>query len=105
MKERVQALLVQMQHDPYGALPRALEEQSINVITARNCAEAALALWAENPPHLVFTDVHLSDGCWSDVLDLATKACAPVNLIVLAPFVDVGFYVETIERGAFDFIV
>jgi FixJ family two-component response regulator len=28
-----------------------------------------------------------------------------VNVIVVAPFVDIGFYVKAIERGAFDFIV
>jgi FixJ family two-component response regulator len=28
-----------------------------------------------------------------------------VNVIVVAPFVDISFYVRAIERGAFDFIV
>jgi FixJ family two-component response regulator len=39
------------------------------------------------------------------VLTLAAKASAPVNVIVVAPFADVNFYVQAIERGAFDFIV
>jgi DNA-binding NtrC family response regulator len=105
MKERIQALLVQTGYDPCGALPRALGRQSIEVLNAATCAEAARALRSDHPPHLVFTEVHLADGNWADVLELAAKASASVNLIVLAPFVDVGFYVETIERGAFDFIV
>ena len=105
MEKIIKALLVQVRHDPRDALRLALEEQSIDVSLARNCAEAALALWSDSPPHLVFTDVELGDGNWADVLTLAGKASAPVNVIVVAPFADVGFYVETIERGAFDFIV
>jgi FixJ family two-component response regulator len=54
---------------------------------------------------LVFTEIQLADGNWADVLTLAAKAAAPVNVIVLAPFADVSFYVQVIERGAFDFIV
>ena len=105
MKERVKALLVQARHDPMDSLRLALEEQSIDILLARNCAEAALALWSDPPPHLVFTGVKLTDGTWADILTLSRKASEPVNVIVVAPFVDVGFYVETIERGAFDFIV
>lgn len=105
MRERIKSLLVQARHDPVDALVRALEEQSIEIVTAGNCAQAARVLGSDGPPHLVFTEVELVDGGWADVLNLAANACVPVNVIVLAPFVDVGFYVETIERGAFDFIV
>ena len=105
MKENVNALLVQARQNPLDALRLALEEQAINIRTARNCGEAAMVLWSEDPPHLVFTDVQLADGNWADVLALATKAPAPVNVIVVAPFADVNFYIQVIERGAFDFIV
>jgi DNA-binding NtrC family response regulator len=105
MKGNIKALLVQARHDPYDALRLALEKQSIDILTAGNCAEAALALWSNRPPHMVFTEVQLADGSWADVLTLASKASEPVNVIVVAPFVDIGFYVQAIERGAFDFIV
>jgi len=105
MKDNIRALLVQARHDPLDALRLALEKQSINIVTAGNCAEAALVLWSSCPPHMVFTEVQLADGSWADVLTLASKASAPVNVIVVAPFVDIGFYVQAIERGAFDFIV
>lgn len=105
MKESIRALLVRARHDPLDALRLALEEQSIDIFIAKNCAEAALALWSDSPPHLVFTEIQLIDGNWADVLTLAAKASAPVNVIVVSPFADVGFYVQTIERGAFDFIV
>jgi len=105
MKESIRALLVRARHDPLDALRLALEEQSIGIFTAKNCAEAALALWSDCPPHLVFTETRLADGNWADVLTLATKASAPVNVIVVAPFADMSLYLQAIERGAFDFIV
>ena len=105
MVENIKALLVKARPDPLDPLRLALEEQAIDIFTARNCAEAAMALWADAPPHLVFTEIQLGDGNWADVLTLAGKAAAAVNVIVVAPFADVGFYVNVIERGAFDFIV
>ena len=105
MKECIKALLVQAKQDPLNALRLALEEQAIDIHTARNCGDAAMAMWCDSPPHLVFTEVQLADGNWADVLALAAKASAPVNVIVVAPFADVSFYVQAIERGAFDFIV
>jgi DNA-binding NtrC family response regulator len=105
MEEKIKALLVQVRPGPFDALRLALEEQAVEIRTARNCGEAALDLWSDRPPHLVFTDVQLADGNWADVLTLASKASAPVNVIVVAPLVDVSFYVRAIERGAFDFVV
>jgi DNA-binding NtrC family response regulator len=105
MTKNLKVLLVQARPDPSDELRLALEEQLMEIRTARNCGEAALALWSDHPPHLVFTDVQLSDGNWADILTLAGRACAPVNVMVVAPQVDVNFYVQAIERGAFDFIV
>jgi len=105
MKENIRALLVQTRHSPIDPLRMALEEQSIEIFTARTCAEAALALLSNYPPHLVFTEIQLTDGSWASVLTLAGKACAPVNVIVVAATVDIGFYLHAIESGAFDFIV
>jgi len=105
VKEKVRALVIKARHDPLDILRMALEEQSIDIYCARNCAEAALAMLSNSPPHLVFTDIHLSDGDWEDVLTLAGKSSEPINVIVVAPYVDIGFYVQVIERGAFDFIV
>jgi DNA-binding NtrC family response regulator len=105
MMEKIKALLVQARQDPLNAVRLALEEQAIDIHTARSCGEAALAMWSDRPPHLVFTDVQLTDGNWADILALSAKASEPVNVIVVAPFADMNFYVQAIERGAFDFIV
>ena len=101
----VRALVVGEQRESLNALQRRLEKLAIEVLTAGSYAETAPALWSDSPPHIVFTESRLADGDWADVLALAEKASLPVNVIVLAPFVDVGFYLQTIERGAFDFVV
>jgi FixJ family two-component response regulator len=53
----------------------------------------------------VSTEAQLTDGNWADVLTLAAKASEPVNVIVVAPHVDLILYIQAVERGAFDFIV
>jgi len=104
-KENIEALLVQTWPDPSDPLRLALEGQLIEVCTAHNCFEAALSLCSPCPPHLVFTETQLPDGDWEDVLSFAARANAPVNVIVVSPHVDVALYIQTMERGAFDFIV
>lgn len=105
MTENIKALLVQARPDPLDTLRLALEEQALEIRTARNCGEAALALWSDRPPHLVFTEAQLSDGNWANVLTLAARASEPVNVIVVSPHVDMVLYIRAVERGAFDFIV
>jgi len=105
MKETIRALLVLARDDSSEALRMGLEEQLIETCSAMNCMEAALSLCSPCPPHLVFTDVQLSDGAWDDVLSLAAEASAPVNVIVVSPHVDVSLYIRAMESGAFDFIV
>jgi DNA-binding NtrC family response regulator len=105
MPEKINALLVQTRPYPLDTLRLALEEHAIDIRTARNCGEAALALWSDRPPHLVFTEARLSDGNWANILTLAAKACAPVNVIVVAPERDLKCYIHAVVRGAFGFIV
>ena len=105
MKEQITALLLHKLGDSLGPLKLALEGQAMEVCWMRNCQEASTLLLGANPPHLVFTEIDLSDGTWADVVKLAVKAQKAVNVIVVARLADVRFYLETIVSGAFDFIV
>lgn len=104
MVEMISALLVYDREDPFDALKPILKSQGIATQVARSCGEALFALWGKQPPYLVLTDVQLADGNWSDVISLAARCRTPVNVIVVSRQVDVKFYVEAIERGAFDFM-
>ena len=58
-----------------------------------------------DPPHLIFMEGLLPDGTWADVVKLALGVLKPVKVIVVSRLIDVKLYVETMTRGAFDFIV
>jgi DNA-binding NtrC family response regulator len=105
MQERIKALLVHDRPEPMGFVRRALECQFIETQSVRTCGEAHQTLWERQPPHLVLAGARLPDGSWEDVVLLAAKAPEPVNVIVVSEVVDIAFYLDAIQRGAFDFIV
>lgn len=104
MKSKVKALLVHHREHPWQALKLALDSQLVETRSVPTCGEALGYLWSDDAPHLVFTDTQLPDGNWSDVITLARKAPMRTNVIVVSAQVDVPFYLEAIDRGAFDFV-
>jgi FixJ family two-component response regulator len=54
---------------------------------------------------LVFTEAKLPDGTWADVVKQALGARKPVKVIVVSRLADVSLYMDTMDGGAFDFIV
>jgi DNA-binding NtrC family response regulator len=104
VKEEISALLLHNRPDPLCALKTALRRLSVRTREAKSCQEAVQVLQGPNPPQLLFTDDQVADGAWPDAIRLAMEASRPVNVIVVSRLVDVRFYIEAIERGAFDFI-
>ena len=104
MTEKITALLVHQNSETLATLKGALERQGMRILQAESRAVAKRMLGGLNPAPLVFTDTHLPDGTWADILAVAENAKRPVNVIVVARLVDTRFYVEAIETGAFDFI-
>lgn len=105
LSEEISTLLLHDLGDSLDRLKLGLEGQSVKVRCARSCQEALPPLTGPNPPHLVFTQPKLPDGTWADIVSLAIKASKPVNVIVVGRLANVGLYLQTITRGAFDFIV
>ena len=105
MQEKITALLVHDRPEPMGSIRRALEYQRIETQSVKTCREVHQALWGHRPPHVVLADPRLLDGSWEDVLLLAAEGPTPVNVIVVSEVVDIALYLESIQRGAFDFIV
>ena len=105
MMPEISAILL---HDAAGPLPelkRALESQSVKTRMVATCREVTRLLGSSDAPLLIFTDRQLPDGTWSDVVRLACQAPTPASVIVVSRLVDVSLYLDTLERGAFDFIV
>ncbi len=105
MGDKISALLVSEDQHLLESLKQVLENLSVQTQSVRTGGEATLALWGKQPPHLVFTDLNLPDCSWSDLIAVARKSPLPVNVIVVAPQVDVKFYLDVIENGGFDFMV
>ena len=105
MQEIITALLVHDRPEPMGYIRRALESQKINTQSVRTCGEAHDRLWGRQPPHLVLVDPRLPDGSWEDIVISAAAAPSHANVIVVSDVVDMPLYLESVQRGAFDFIV
>jgi ActR/RegA family two-component response regulator len=104
-KEVVTAILLHKAGEAMALLKLALESQSIQVRWMTTVQEALPLLQAASPPHLVFTQAKLPDGTWTDIVKQARGARKPAKVIVVSRLADVRLYVDTIEGGAFDFIV
>jgi DNA-binding NtrC family response regulator len=105
MRKEIVALLVHDQAEPMQALAMTLRDQGVRVYHVRTWQAAAHELKRTNPPHLVFSDTALPDCNWTDIVLLAGRASQPVNVIVVTRVLDTKLYLETLEGGAFDFIV
>jgi DNA-binding NtrC family response regulator len=104
MNQAVTALLIHDGPETLSTLILALERQRINTTVARTIFELSDILARKQPPQVIFTDRELPDGTWKEVLALAAESPAPTNVVVVDRIVDMKFYIEVIERGAFDFI-
>jgi DNA-binding NtrC family response regulator len=104
MTPNITAVLVYEESETLAVLEGALKLQCVRTLRANSRAEAKALLAGLSPAPLVFTDVQLRDGNWTDILELAQNAAQPVNVIVVDRIADTRFYVDVIESGAFDFL-
>lgn len=104
MEALVTALMVHQKSESLSSLEVLLERLSANVSHAYTWQEVKQGLESDDPPYLVWTDVALADGTWADVVDLASGAPVPVNVIVVAGEPDVKLYLDVINRGGYDFV-
>ena len=101
---RITALVVHEHGEHLARFEEFLGFQNVEVIRVRTCREASQALQQGPPPLLVFTDTKLSDGSFQDILKLAAKAEAPVNVLVVSKTGNITTYMEAMEGGAFDLL-
>ena len=103
MLGNVTALLVSDGGEPFEKLELVLNGQGIKTYRARSSAEVVVLLEHPDSPQMIFTDTTFPDGTWADALSLATRHFVPA--IVVSRRMDLKLYVDSLERGAFDFIV
>lgn len=105
MQGNVIALVVSSHPEQVASLVTGLERLAVTVKLAGTVAEANLLLASPEPPRLIWSEVNLPDGSWRDLLARTRDSANPANVIVVSRQADVSLYVETINQGAFDFVV
>jgi len=103
MKKAKFALLIDDEAFLLESIKSKLKENSVETFSARNC-EQARRLLEVTQPDLIFTKTALPDGTWLDVLRMAERAPAPVNVIVVGSSENTDLYLSALVNGAFDFI-
>lgn len=104
MSGKITALLVYDRARLMEDLKGTLERTGVSTLQAQTCAEAHRFLRSTDHPQLVFTDTELPDGTWAEIVRVAASSPIPAQVVVVSRLVDVQFYIETLEHGAFDFI-
>lgn len=105
MKEDSCVLMVSCDGVSHFALRNVLSTAGVRVRVARTCAEARAILESSSTPAALFSDATLPDGTWADILDLVAAGSRQVPVIVVSRVVDIGLYINVLEKGASDFIV
>jgi DNA-binding NtrC family response regulator len=105
VEENMTALLVYNEEEPLDDLHVRLENLKVRTRRALSCREAAQLIAGGLIPHMIFTDMELPDGTWRDVIQIAASSETPISVIIVSRQVDIKAYIETIECGAYDFIV
>ena len=103
MTHKAFAMLVGDEAHPLESLREALRKVPVDTAFAGTCEQAA-RLMVQTEPSLIFTAKTISDGSWLDVLAMVERSGIPANVILVAQAADVRFYVNAIERGAYDFM-
>jgi two-component system response regulator PilR (NtrC family) len=99
MKNRV--LFISPERGDAGALSRILDATPLDVSHARGLEEAAAQL-RRTRFSAILTESRLPDGCWKDVLALASKTPEPCAVIVTDRLADDLLWAEVLNLGAYD---
>ncbi len=87
---------------------KQLEEvlQSLNVpIDKVSTVEAAVQkLSDDSPPDVIFVELRLAHGRWTEMVRLARESANATAAIVVSPVDDVPLYLDALDYGAFDFL-
>src|SRR5579864_8776604 len=105
MNPQPAALLLHHREHPLHTLKPVLDKLSVKSVRAKGCDEALKILNRPNPPHVIFTDLSVTDSSWAEALRLAKKSPVPVNLVVVSDVPDLSLCKLAIECGAFDFVM
>ena len=86
----------------WDALAEACGVNKVAFVPANRCREAEDKI-SQLDPEVVVCALNFLDGDWRRILQLATEAKMPPNVIVVSQHEDVPLYMTAMENGAYDF--
>lgn len=103
MEAKAFALAVHDRPEPCEALKLVLRRLGVDTFSVTTRAEAVLLL-EQTHPHLIFTDVQLPDGSWTDLVNLADNAAVAACVILVGSSEGPEVVQSARKHGAFTFI-
>jgi DNA-binding NtrC family response regulator len=104
MKKPTVALMVTSSQARLAPLLGCLKRLELEVLTVATCRQARQLLRTKAPVDVVFSDVTLADGNWSDVLRDVVDTGTRANVILNAPSPDAVLWSEALWRGVYDML-
>ena len=96
-------LLIDDEQDILEVVGLTLKDAGYLVSTATN-GDAGLAACAEDPPHIVITDIRMPGISGIEVLARIKDRHPPIEVIVATAFAEMGLAVQALQLDASDFI-
>jgi DNA-binding NtrC family response regulator len=103
MKEPARIMVVDDDEAMTNTLAKILATEGYSVVTAR-CGAAALTIMREDCPDLVISDLRMSGINGHELQSEITRHCPGVPVVIITAFGSIESAVESMRRGAFDFI-
>jgi len=103
MEAKATILLVDDDRAMTRMLAEVLEAEAYGVLTA-NSGNEALALIRQTPPELVISDLRMSGMHGHQLQSEMKRLCPDLPVVIITAFGSIETAVESMKRGAFDFI-
>ncbi len=103
MEAKATILLVDDDRAMTRMLAEVLEAEGYGVLTA-NSGNEALALIRQTPPELVISDLRMSGMHGHQLQSEMKRLCPDLPVVIITAFGSIETAVESMKRGAFDFI-
>lgn len=104
LKKKPLALIVDDEEQVLSVLSAVLENNGIEVLTAKSGEDALSVIRKENSIKLVLLDICLPDYCGSDLLKKILKICPEMKVIMITGGSDIETAKQCLQDGAKDYI-
>jgi diguanylate cyclase (GGDEF)-like protein len=103
VKEKLKILVVDDEEIIRTLLTEHLTDEGFNVVSAAS-GEEALAIYRDNPNHLVITDIRMGGMSGVKLLEEVKKLDADAVVVIITSHASLDSAIATLRAGAYDYI-